>query len=572
MKKIIKILTSAILLFVITNCDSPTTPEPDNPEIVTGTVITSDTLSGTLGVENSPYIIRNKIVVPSDSTLVIEPGVEIYFKSSEEFDDFNYDDLQVGMLEVLGIIIAVGTKDSVITFSKANEKGNWGMIFIHSNDMVKENVFDYCTIEYGNRADGIYIDDPRFGMIMTYNSKINIENSIVQYSKNDGISCYYSDVYIMDNMFCDNQDEGITCFTSTAEITNNLFQNNIESSILFYNFSKGIIKNNVMIGIGESIGVYNIGIFLYKSTASIINNAISNHNGPGIYIDNYGTVNYGPPIDILISDNLITNNFNGISISSRYGLYPIISENTISDNINVGITISLSDDCNIEIFENLIENNKKGISARDISKLTINDNVVSNNGSGGIICDYCSQVEINSNEILSNGYGFDSSTYGLYVYYCKSNVINNLIAYNGIGVVSYASEMNLSNCDIISNEIGLYFSNIDNSIDIKNSIIHNNNLLFELADYYSGTVEISYCLVQDSILAPELTDLGNNIFNVDPLFADAVNNNYQLSADSPCIDKGTNAIDSLPESDLLGNPRIVGSAIDIGAYEYQGNR
>jgi hypothetical protein len=79
-------------------------------------------------------------------------------------------------------------------------------------------------------------------------------------------------------------------------------------------------------------------------------------------------------------------------------------------------------------------------------------------------------------------------------------------------------------------------------------------------------------LVQDSILAPELSDMGYNFFALDPSFVDAANGNYQLSSGSPCIDKGTNAIDSLPELDLLGQPRIVGSGIDIGAYEYQDRR
>jgi len=81
---------------------------------------------------------------------------------------------------------------------------------------------------------------------------------------------------------------------------------------------------------------------------------------------------------------------------------------------------------------------------------------------------------------------------------------------------------------------------------------------------------LSYCLIQDSILALELTDLGNNLLAVDPLFIDVTNNNYQLSDGSPCIDKGFNDITELPEFDLAGNPRIVGSSIDIGAYEFQG--
>lgn len=573
MSRSVFIFIHIIIFMLITSCDKdPVSPEPDNPEVVEG-IVSSDTLSGVLSYNNSPYIIRGKVIVPEDSTLLIEPGVEIYFKSSENFEDFNYDDLRVGMLEVFGNIVADGTKDSMITFSRANEKGHWGMVFIQTNDTTVLNSFDYCNFEYGNKAEGIQIEDPRFGMIMTYYSKVRIENSTVQNCKNNGITFYYSDAYVSNNTIRDNQDEGITCYTTNAEITNNLFQNNIENSILFYNFSEGTIKNNVMIGIGESIGIYNRGISLYKSTATIINNSISNFNGQGIYIFNYEYLNYGPPIDIIISDNLITNNFTGIDLTCRYGVYPIISENTISNNHSTGIWISLSDDCKIDIHENLIENNeRRGISAQNVSELNINNNIVSYNSMGGIYCDYCNYVDIFSNEIYMNGYEDNSYFSGLYVYYCESNVINNLIAFNGIGVSSFSSEMNLINTDIINNEKGININPTTKSCKIKNSIVCNNGLSFEFPDNYTGTIELSYSLIQDSVLAPELTDLGNNILAVDPMFVDGENNNYQLFPGSPCIDMGTNAIDSIPEFDLLGNPRIVGSSIDMGSYEFHGSR
>ena len=47
---------------------------------------------------------------------------------------------------------------------------------------------------------------------------------------------------------------------------------------------------------------------------------------------------------------------------------------------------------------------------------------------------------------------------------------------------------------------------------------------------------------------------------------------YSLRDISPCIDAGTMELPvgiEMPEYDLAGNPRIVGSSIDMGAYEYQ---
>ena len=48
---------------------------------------------------------------------------------------------------------------------------------------------------------------------------------------------------------------------------------------------------------------------------------------------------------------------------------------------------------------------------------------------------------------------------------------------------------------------------------------------------------------------------------------------YSLTSNSPCIDAGTTELPEgvvLSEFDLAGNPRVVGSSIDMGCYEWQG--
>ena len=54
----------------------------------------------------------------------------------------------------------------------------------------------------------------------------------------------------------------------------------------------------------------------------------------------------------------------------------------------------------------------------------------------------------------------------------------------------------------------------------------------------------------------------------DPKFVDAANGNYRPAAGSPLIDAGTDDAAS-GTKDLDGNDRKAGSAVDIGAYEYQ---
>lgn len=51
----------------------------------------------------------------------------------------------------------------------------------------------------------------------------------------------------------------------------------------------------------------------------------------------------------------------------------------------------------------------------------------------------------------------------------------------------------------------------------------------------------------------------------DPLFVDASGGNFQLTADSPCIDTGPT--EDSPATDILGKLRPQGDGVDMGAYE-----
>jgi hypothetical protein len=63
------------------------------------------------------------------------------------------------------------------------------------------------------------------------------------------------------------------------------------------------------------------------------------------------------------------------------------------------------------------------------------------------------------------------------------------------------------------------------------------------------------------------TEVGTlSIFN--PLFVDPLAYDLHLRSDSPMLDAG-HAPYALPEFDVDGHPRIVGSASDLGAYELQ---
>jgi len=59
----------------------------------------------------------------------------------------------------------------------------------------------------------------------------------------------------------------------------------------------------------------------------------------------------------------------------------------------------------------------------------------------------------------------------------------------------------------------------------------------------------------------------SNLDNANPLFEGS--GDFYLTASSPCINTGDNDAPNLPDTDIDGNPRIVGGTVDMGAYEFQ---
>jgi hypothetical protein len=144
--------------------------------------------------------------------------------------------------------------------------------------------------------------------------------------------------------------------------------------------------------------------------------------------------------------------------------------------------------------------------------------------------------------------------------------VNNCIiagcgAYRGGG----AYWATLNNCTVVSNYVnttsgdGVWGSLVRNSI-----VVDNGNENYSADNTVDETLFLSSCTTP----FPGLNyygfnrDGGNNITNP-PLFQAGT---LQLSTNSPCVNAGNNAFVS-GTRDAAGNPRILGSVVDIGAYE-----
>jgi hypothetical protein len=125
----------------------------------------------------------------------------------------------------------------------------------------------------------------------------------------------------------------------------------------------------------------------------------------------------------------------------------------------------------------------------------------------------------------------------------------------------------IQSCTIVRNQaggacggLGLTGGTVTNTIIYFNSAPQTNDV--------GGTNAVGYSC------APELTGGPGNV-TADPKFTvsgagfgiGAVLGNYQLRYDSPCINDGTNQPWMTGALDFEGNPRIVKSSVDMGAYE-----
>ncbi len=134
-------------------------------------------------------------------------------------------------------------------------------------------------------------------------------------------------------------------------------------------------------------------------------------------------------------------------------------------------------------------------------------------------------------------------------------IINNRSAAGWVGGVHNG---NLVNCTIVGNHAN-YDAGGTFGGTLRNCIVWGNTMGGNYANCQGG--DIAY-----SCTTPLPAGIGN--IDSDPLFVDASNNNYRLSADSPCINIGTNQDWMLSATDPDGYSRIR-YIVDMGAFEHE---
>jgi hypothetical protein len=263
------------------------------------TTYVSGEVSGIFDVQGSPYIVTDVITVPSDSTLVIEPGVHIVFESYYRFF-------------VNGRLDARGTESDSIVFRALLEDSTWGGLrFVEAQDT---SFVAYCRFENGEArapcpdcyGGGIYCD----------RSDVIIERNLIQYcdaSSGGGIFAGYCDPIIRWNeiRYCEGGGGGGICaFHASPLISKNVLYSDSAWSgggICLYSSGGTIQGNRIFENWAESKGG---GIFCQNSSPLIESNEISFNRaeeaGGGIAVND----SLAPLV-----------RYNNISKNQQYGLY-----------------------------------------------------------------------------------------------------------------------------------------------------------------------------------------------------------------------------------------------------------
>jgi hypothetical protein len=315
----------------------------------------------------------------------------------------------------------------------------------------------------------------------------------------------------------------------------------------------------VYCGNGDSVSID--GFYITNGNAFADIPIYSNSDGGAIFIDSGGTV---------FLESCIFANNNAWSTGGALGA--------------VYCEVSLKD-CD---FEANFSHNSGGAVGAIASKVIITECRFRNNfaKSGSCIddkksrivytrCSFISNGSVNAGAIdISGAYSYNGHSQKNSSLYSNSLFRDNYSRYGADIRTGQMSDTIVNNTFINASDTLYSISESGSFPIIKNCLFthyRNGGIRISVSDLGWGKPEIGNCLFADSTALADsnIVDLGGNIFAT-PVFPHAENGDYSLTSKSPGVNGGdNNAIRNNMEKDFAGNPRIAGSAVDIGAYEYQ---
>jgi hypothetical protein len=365
--------------------------------IIVNIVIAETHVSGPIDADtkwtlsNGPYIVTDSVIVRSNITLTIDPGVIVKFSGGKA-------------IQIDGKLVARGQKSNMITFTSKESvpsPGDWGYIFFSESsvDAVFDeqdnfqggSIMEFCLVEYAGDEDidqsgAIRMNDAHPFIsnctirnnhstgIFAWNlsDRLNIVNNTIEFNKgagidisaeegagwiynnsicnnsSSGISANKGDVSIVKNIICFNRrysGGGIYIWDSNVEIVENFIIDNIAANDLETNgYGGGIrvqtgkanIRNNIICG-NQSVGEG--GAISLNASANIESNQIYDNRADLKFVTSDAVI-LNMIFNVLLKGNTLTGNKSysdkvksGITIGGWTGANAAINYNNIFNNI-----------------------------------------------------------------------------------------------------------------------------------------------------------------------------------------------------------------------------------------------
>jgi parallel beta-helix repeat protein len=301
----------------------------------------------------------------------------------------------------------------------------------------------------------------------------------------------------------------------------------------------------------------NTGIVLDADNLTIENCEVGETQRHAISTDTRRQTNYPGLSGTMIRNTLIRNNtvYRAVLKGQGYGQAIsliadgfTISGNTVRDNLTEGIDIWLGARHG-EVVDNILYGNAKpGIYIDGASYIRVHRNRVYNNLKGiGITSE---DINYSTSYVwVYNNLVYDNTDAGLFIWDDSCNP-------------GYCGSQNilLTNNTLVNNKLSVYLGGNGNSAEIMNNVGYSTG-----SSLYSNSTNSTY-------------NVHNNVWlNGQTSFVNATAKDFHLTSASPAINAGspiTLLFDDLGnvfsvDSDFDKLARIVGSAIDAGAYEYR---
>ena len=324
-----------LLACALMNVAAPTGAEENDA----GNVITWD--------RDSKHYIDGKYEVPEGDTLIIEPGVTVYFSYGGPSNGNPHS------LRIRGKLVAVGEPDNPILFT-SNVSGpapnDWDKIKFHSS-ADDASIMEHCIVEYSIQG------------VQTDRADVTIRNNVIRNIGKYGIKVVSSSPVIENNTISSENigirigdEEGKA--TPSPIIIDNTFENNGFYGILVDSASEAVIRNNIIKNSGE-YGIYvavaepqiegnlfennKIGLASVNSGGSIENNVISGSSDYGMFLKYANNAE--------VRNNEISDN--------RVGMIVYNTEGELSGNIFTG-----SESLSMELYDSqviLADNEYEGV-------------------------------------------------------------------------------------------------------------------------------------------------------------------------------------------------------------------